>query len=157
MSDQKQPAPEKPLAAARRRLDGTERAERKGVAIGLAAAGLPQTKIANALGLSKQQLSATLAPDQETIQQIRDRLKSVKIRHLERITGRLYPRIERDADKGDAKDIDALMRAAHAAEKIEAQISGEGQQVTVRGVQSEAPNIDLKLLIQNILGNEPPR
>ncbi len=156
-----EPAPEKPLAAARRRFDRAERAKKSGltdlathpdVMIGMSAAGMTNTKIAQALGVSQNAVADAISPAEETIQGIRDRLKMKKIRAMERVEARLWPRLERDADQADAKDVDALARAAHAMEKIQQQISGEGQNVNVRQV-SETPQADLKILIQNILGD----
>ena len=159
-TDQPLPA-EKPLAAANRRMRRSEKAKKLGltdlathpdIMVGMSAAGMSDTKIARALGVSPTVVADSLAPAEETIQGIRDRMKFRKIQAMERVEARLWPRLERDMDKGDAKDIDALSRAAHAMEKIQQQVSGEGQQISVRQ-QSETPNIDLKLLIQNILGD----
>lgn len=154
------PVPEKPLADARRRMDRAKYARKHkipildahpDIMIGMAAAGLPAAKITRALGVPTDIVENAIERANGTIQEIRDRLKITKIRAMERVESRLWPRFEREADKADAKDIDALARAAMNLEKIQAQVSGEGQQVTVKGL-SDAPQVDLKILIQNLLG-----
>ena len=153
------PKPEKPLADARRRLDRAEYAKKHNlpvldthpdIVIGMAAAGLPQTRITQALGVPPDVVRGAIESAAGTIAEIRDRLKTSKIKAMERVESRLWPRFEREADKADAKDIDALSRAALNLEKIQAQVSGEGQQVTVKGL-SEAPNVDLKIMIAALL------
>jgi hypothetical protein len=150
---------EKPLAAASKRLRMASEAKRKklpdqashpDVAIGLAATGLSAPKIAAALGQSVDIVKAQLTDGRETILAIRDALKLDKMVAMKRVEARMWPRIERDIETADAKDVDALARAAMNLEKMQAQVSGEGAQVTVKNV-SDAPNVDLKILIQQLI------
>jgi hypothetical protein len=150
---------EKPLAAASKRLRMASEAKRKklpdqashpDVAIGLAATGLSAPKIAAALGQSVDIVKAQLTDGRETILAIRDALKLDKMVAMKRVEARMWPRIERDIETANAKDVDALARAAMNLEKMQAQVSGEGAQVTVKNV-SDAPNVDLKILIQQLI------
>ena len=149
-----------PLTAARKRLDKAQFIAEKPDNItrtqefvaGMSAAGISNINIARAVGLpGETAVSSRVLPIEETVLAVRERLKAHKIRAMERIESRLYPRIEREADSASAKDLDAMTRAAMNLEKIQQTASGEGQQLTVK---NETPNVDLKILIANLL-NEP--
>jgi hypothetical protein len=155
---------EKPLAAASKRMRLSAERKRLGlpdvathpdVVVGLAAAGIPGTKIASAIGLDATTVQKQIRDARETILAIRDKLKLDKMVAMERVEARLWPRLERDVETADGKEVDALARAAMNLEKMQAQVSGEGQQVTVKSV-SDTPALDLKILIQQLI-NEPGR
>jgi hypothetical protein len=149
-----------PLTSARKRFDKAKFIAAKPDNItrtqefvaGMSAAGISNINIARAVGLpGETAVSSRVLPIEETVLAVRERLKAHKIRAMERIESRLYPRIEREADTASAKDLDAMTRAAMNLEKIQQTASGEGTQVTVN---QSAPNVDLKVLIANLL-NEP--
>lgn len=147
--------PTKPLAAASARLKEKTKVPSKvrpDLAIGLKGAGVPQTKIAEIMGVSSQRLSHVLdnTPDaREEIASIREKLKLMKIARAHQVEGKMWARLEREVDSGEAKDVDAMARSLLASEKIQAGVSGEG---AASGAASMAPSaVDLKILIQNLL------
>lgn len=149
-----------PLSAARARLKRAVRLQDKPGEIvktpefiaGLSAAGISNRAIERATGVRRADLDAKTQPYELSIMAVRERLKVHKIQAMERIEQKLYPRLEREMDQGDAKDIDALARSAMNLEKIQSQVSGEGQKVTVEN--RGEPTVDLKVLIQNLI-NDP--
>lgn len=156
---------DRPLASASRRLTKKEKGElfSPDVALGLRAAGVKSTHIAGAMGVSRREVThqIALAGGQEQIQAIREKLKLSKMEKLNKIEGKLYDRIEvavgaRDGEgkwKGaGAKSIDALFRAAHASEKIQQAVTGETQKVEVSGSVATDPVVDIKVMINALLG-----
>ena len=122
------------------------------IAVGMKVAGFPNTKIAKALGdVGEHQVTQMLARIPNLYEQVsiyRENLKLRKIKKMYDVNDKLWNRIEEEIPKGAAKDIDALYRAAHASEKMEASIAGEAQKVDI--TQPQAPNLDLKVLIQTL-------
>jgi hypothetical protein len=168
-------APEKPLADARRRLQALEfppkpkkpkpvkipkRMGRPPIinphqVIGMKAAGISQTRIAEALDVYPQGISRALnsIPDsREQIAKLRESLKLTKMGHAHRIGDKMWQRLEVEVDSGGAKDVDALARSLLAIEKIEAGVSGEGA-----ASGAPAPNtVDLQLMINTLLESPSP-
>lgn len=111
-------------------------------------AGYTNKKIAQAIGdVSPQQVTDALQRIPNLYEQLsvyRENLKLRKIKWLFDAEQKLWGRIDEEIPTGTAKDIDALMRAAHAAEKIGASVAGEAQRVDVK--TDQAPNVDLKAL-----------
>ena len=92
-------------------MDAAERAKKQGlpfldihpdIVVGMAAAGLSQTKITRALGVPTDVVRRAVERADDTIATIRERLKTSKIRAMERVESRLWPRLEREADYADA-------------------------------------------------------
>ena len=54
----------------------------------------------------------------------------------------------------DSKSFDNTMRGIAAMEKVSASVSGEGQRVEVTGIPPQAPHIELKVLIGQLLGRQ---
>lgn len=123
-----------------------------GIVIGMKAAGVPQTKIAEALNVSALHIGHVLdrTPDsREKIAEIREKLKVLKIEKANRVEGRMWERAEKEVEKGEAKDVDAMFRALLASEKIQAAVAGEG---AASGAQGPPPApMDLKVLIQQLI------
>lgn len=86
----------------------------------------------------------------EAILEMREKLKYFKIGRALAIEPKLYERIEKEIHKGDAKDVDALFRAAHAAEKIQQAVAGEGGRMDITHTNA-SPVSDLKVLIANLI------
>ena len=150
------PAPEDPpLAAANRRRRqalGIRKVNAE-VAIGMRAAGVPVSKIAAAMDVTESDVYAAVEaiPNSKALLAgYRDRLRVLKLHRAHRLEGRLWGRLEQEVDGGTAKDVDAIARALHASEKIQASAAGDAHRVEVSG--SGQPVADLKILIQNILG-----
>jgi len=123
------------------------------VAIGMKVAGFPDSKIAKAFGneIAEHQIYHTLQRIPNLYEQITVYRENLKLRKMKRMfdaNDKLWNRIDSEIPKGTAKDIDALFRAAHAAEKMEASVAGEAQKVDIQ--QPAAPNVDLKVLIQTL-------
>jgi len=163
-----------PLAAARKRLYANAAAKRApkpdplpkipkprgrkrkdlspDLVIGMTAAGVPQTRMAEALGVSRDTIKHTLSsqPDsRERIALLREKLKGLKMERAHQVEGKLWSRLEKEVDSGDARDIDATARALLASEKIQAAASGEAH---ASGPSVPPPtNVDLKVLIQALL------
>ena len=144
----------KPLAAAARRRDIAigKRKVNADVAIGMRAAGVPVARIAEVMESSPQEIFSEIAAipgGKAILASYRDRLRLTKLHRAHRVEGRLWSRFETEVDQGTAKDVDAIARALHASEKIQASAAGDTQKVEVTG--SGQPAVDLKILIQNIL------
>ena len=121
------------------------------VALGMKAAGLSNKKIAQALELSPMTVPQVLKRIPDVTEQLnvyRDNLRLRKMKSIYDADERLWNRINRDVETADAKDVDALFRAAHASEKMSASLAGEAQKVDVK--TDAAPNVDLKVLIQTL-------
>ena len=152
--------PDKPLAAAQRRIRAAQveklRKHRPdpSLVLGMVSAGIPRAKVAEALEVPAYTITRTLdeIPDaDELIAKYRQALKTLKIQRAHKVEGRLWSRIEKEVEGGDAKDVDALFRAAHASEKIQSAVAGEGQRVEVT---DSSPRINLAVLIKQVLGDE---
>ena len=121
--------------------------------IGMKAAGVPQTRIAEVMGVGTDTVTHALdrVPDSRTlIAEYRDKLKTLKIQKAHRVEGKLWARLESEVDGGEGKDVDAIMRAIHASEKVQASVAGEGQKVEVSGISAN-PVVDVKVLIAQLL------
>lgn len=137
---------------------------RPDVVIGMAAAGVPQQAIGAAFGASQPavaQMLDRIPGGREEIKQLREALKLMKIRALHRTTPYLLARLAHEigtpdpADPakwigGEAKDVDAVMRAVQAGERTEGLASGEAQRVEV-DLPPVPPQQEVKLLIQQFL------
>lgn len=150
--------PTSPLAEASKRLRGPSKKAQVPVdaVIALQAAGFSQNKIAKAFHVSDTTIENTLNRDpdaREKISTLREALKVQKLVDARRISPRLWARLDREIDEGDAKDIDALSRAVGAMEKVEASAAGEGQKVTVQGGVTNT-NVELKALLLSLAGND---
>lgn len=165
----------KPLGDARKRLQDAQRTRvrqsqgkkvmRPDVVIGLSGAGVPQGAIAAAFGVAQPNVAQMIknAPNgREEIKELREALKLMKIRSLHRVTPLLMARLAHevgtpdanDPEKwngGEAKNVDAIMRAVHASERTEGLAAGESQKVEVSGQIAAPPEERVKLLIQQIL------
>lgn len=122
--------------------------------IGMKAAGVPQNRMAEALGCTPNTITATLnrEPDsRERIADLRDKLKGIKMVKAHQLEGKMWDRLEKEVDTGDAKDVDAMARALLASEKIQAAASGEAH---ASGAVPPPSNQDLAGLIQ-VLINAP--
>ena len=136
----------KPRGGLNRKLDDTKR----GMALGMAAVGVPQNKIAQALDVSKRVVE-TLAqkPDNNAlIYDIRDKLKLTKMQKALYLEEKLWNLADDLIEAKDAKGVDGVMRAIHASEKIQAGVSGEVQKVEHSGL---AQSVDLAGLIQVLI------
>jgi len=128
------------------------------VAVGLAAAGIDKADIATVFDVRPDQVSRAISNTpgaRETIKEIRDKLKLLKIHRINRLTPGLFNTTEDSIRAGDGKEIDAKVRAIAALEKVEVSISGEAQRVDVTQTNLN-PTVDLKVLIANLL-DEPSR
>lgn len=153
--------PIKPLAAAQARFDAAKREKKRratrpdpNLVLGMVSAGIPRLKVADVLEVSPNAITRTLQeiPDsEEIITKYRRALKTLKIQKAHAVEGRLWARIEKEIPTGNAKDVDALFRAAAASEKIQASVAGEGQKVEVTGAE---PQVNLAVLIKQVLGEE---
>lgn len=151
---------EKPLAQAARRLrqprggrnrklDDVER----GMALGMAAVGVPQAKIASALEVKKDVISdlAEKPDNNAEIYRIREKLKLTKMTKALQLEEKLWNLVDRKVDEGDAKAVDGAMRAVHASEKIQQAVAGESQKIEHSGTPQ---NVDLAGLIQVLIQNK---
>ena len=154
------PDPTKPLQEARIRLEqAAVRKRRKprpsaDLIIGMAAAGIPKSRAARAVGVTAMVMNDILAEDpqsNEKIRRYREALKLQKITYAHKIEGKMWDFADRMIEKEDPKGLDATLRALHASEKVQASVAGEGQKVEVTG---GVPQVDLKVLIANILGEQ---
>ena len=167
--------PLKPLAAARKRFYAQAHAARNpppppppkipqprgrkhrkvspDVVIGMSAAGVPQNKIAEVLGVTRDGIKHALSesPDsRERIAVLREKLKDLKMQRAHRVEGKLWDRLETEVDQGDAKSVDAIARSLLASEKIQAAASGEAH---ASGSVAPPPVAqDIRVLIQALIG-----
>lgn len=119
-------------------------------AIGMRTAGMPTTKIAQAMEVTPFTVRAALeqVPNlQEQIDTYRQNLRLKTIKTIHDLHGALYKRIEEEIPAGSAKDVDALFRAAHASEKISSAVAGEAVKVEVTG---DAPQVEIKQLLMQL-------
>ena len=119
-------------------------------AIGMRTAGMPTTKIAQAMDVSPATVVQALkaVPNlQEQIDTYRQNLRLKTIKTIHDLHGALYKRIEEEIPAGSAKDVDALFRAAHASEKISSAVAGEAVKVEVTG---DAPQVEIKQLLMQL-------
>lgn len=119
--------------------------------VGMTAAGVPQTRMAQALGVSQQVIKHTLSLDPDSrdrIALLREKLKDLKMQRAHQIEGKLWDRLETEVDGGDAKSVDAIARSLLASEKIQAAASGEAH--ASGATAPSVTNLDLKALI-NVL------
>lgn len=150
--------PVRPLAAASQRLRKPRKDMKvppEGI-IALQALGVNKSRIAAAYGVSHTAVDLALGRDPEAkdkIAALREGLRVQKLKDAHRISPRLWARLDREIDTGDAKDVDALARAVGALEKVEASASGEGQKVTVQGGVTNT-NVELKALLVSLAGND---
>lgn len=121
--------------------------------VGLNAAGVTQTRIAKALGVSHTAVEGALdrlEGSREQIKSLRETLRLDTLKRAHKSHDAIWNRLDRELVKGSAKDVDAMARAAGAVEKIAASASGEGLKVEHTGLPP-ASNTDLKVLIQQFL------
>ena len=149
------PAP-LPLAAAarRRQLAVGKRKINADVAIGMRAAGIPANRVAEVMEASREEVFAAVKAipgGRELITTYRERLKVMKLHRAHRLEGRMWSRLEKELDEGTAKDVDAMARALHAAERIQASAAGDSQRVEVGGIPGAPPLAELQVLIQNLI------
>lgn len=130
--------------------------------VGLAAAGVSQSKIAQVLHVNRSNVEKALdrAPgSRERIAQLREELKGIKIARAHAVEGRLWDRLDKEVGEkgadgkwtmaGAAKDVDAITRALLASEKIQAAAAGEAH---ASGAGAEPPSpLDLTVLVQALL------
>ena len=124
-----------------------------GVAIGMRAAGIPNSRIASVFGTGVDAVKNAIArvPNaQGLILEYREALKVLKIQKAHALENKLWNRAELEIDEGEAKGVDAIFRALHASEKIQASASGEGTRVDLHQT-SENPVADVKILIAQLL------
>jgi hypothetical protein len=159
---------EKPLAAARSRLEAARppkiiykqkivrvKAKPRGkvnphLVAGLNAAGVTQTRIANALGVTPDAITKSLdrlEGGRDLVKTLRESLKLDTLKRVNKAHDTLWNRFDRELEEGTAKDVDALARAASAIEKVAASAAGEGLKVEHSGLP-QASAVDLKGLIQ---------
>lgn len=133
--------------------------------VGMAAAGLTQSQIGAILGLAQPVVHHKLneVPNaREEIRELREQLKLLKIRGLHRATPYLMARLAHeigtpdpeDPDKwkgGQAKDVDAMMRAVQGAERTEGLASGEAHRVEVQGEVQVPVQETLAVLIKSVI------
>jgi hypothetical protein len=139
----------KPRGGKNRKLDDKQR----GIAIGMAAVGVPQNKIAQALEV-KTRVIETLAQNpnnNELIYDIRARLKLKKMQKALKLEEKLWDLVEAKIDAGDAKAVDGAMRAVHASEKIQQGVAGESQKIEHLGSPQA---VDLAGLIQVLIQSD---
>ncbi len=152
-------APVKPLAEASKRLRGPDRRggqrrhldpKQQGIALGMAAVGVPQNKIAQALAVPTKTVSdlAIRGDNKDVITEIRDKLKLTKMQKALFLEERLWNLAEKKIDAEDAKAVDGVLRAIHASEKIQQAVAGESIKIEQRGL---APAVDLAGLIQVLI------
>lgn len=122
----------------------------RGVLEGMAAAGMTPGAIAEVSGVSVGSVARSLSrPDaKERIQAYRERLKHLKMRRMRTLEPLMWDRAEKEVAEGDAKSVDAMMRALAAAEKIQQAAAGEGTKVEHTGL---VPAVEINTLIQQLL------
>ena len=128
------------------------------VAVGLAAAGVDKADIATVFDVKTDAVTRAISNTpgaKDTIKEIRDKLKLLKISRINRLTPSLFDTTEDSIKAGDGKEIDAKVRAIAALEKVEVSLSGEAQRVDVTQINSQ-PTVDLKVLIANLLDDPKP-
>jgi hypothetical protein len=122
------------------------------VAFGMHVAGMKEDKIAQALGVNNpeevHQALQRVPNVHEQMAIYRENLKVKKVSWIWDTEELLWTRIKRELPQGEAKDIDALYRAAASSEKIQAGLAGEGLQIEMKAPPQ--PNVDLKVLIQTL-------
>ena len=130
--------------------------------VGMAAAGVSKTKIAQALHVTPTTVAAVLTAvpgSRERIAQLREELKATKLTRAHAVEGKLWDRLEHEVGAkgengtwvggGDAKDVDGIARALLASEKIQAAAAGEAH---ASGSSPEpASAMDLTVLVQALL------
>lgn len=161
----------KPLAGASVRLKGESARMREarieqGVVVGMLAAGVSPGQIAGAIGRSAQATEHRLEAVNgwSRARALRERLKTAKLRRSYAIDRKLYQKLDTavtevgpEAGKGwSSRDVDALARAAHALEKVQASAAGELQEVEVRGEVRTVSHSEVKVLIAALLNEAPP-
>lgn len=169
--------PVQPLAAAatRTRVAGRHRpgrvrgaavtAQEKGIMMGMRAAGVPSAVVGAALERWSGTVQEVVARDPEAadqVQALRAKLKALKIARAHALEPKLWARAEKEigeidpetkqwvvgAEGGAAKDVDAIFRALLASEKVQAAAAGEGNASGAPLPGSQAPAVDLRVLIQ---------
>lgn len=123
--------------------------------IGMKAAGISQTKIAQALKVAPSTVVDTLARtphSYEKVAELREALKGIKMERAHKLEAKLWTRLEAEVDSGDAKSVDAVARALLASEKIQAAASGEAH--ASGSAPSPPTNHDLQGLIQILIQNQ---
>ena len=123
--------------------------------VGLNAAGVTQTRIAKALGVSSKTIETSLdrlEGSREQIKTLRETLRLDTLKRANKAHDALWNRFDREIVKGTAKDVDAMARAAGAVEKIAASASGETLKVEHSGL-APATQIDLKALITQFISD----
>jgi hypothetical protein len=120
------------------------------VALGMHVAGMKEEKIAQALDANNpeevHQALQRVPNVHEQMAIYRENLKVKKVSWIWDTEELLWTRIKRELPSGEAKDIDALYRAAGASEKIQSGLAGEALQIDMTAPPQ--PNVELKVLIQ---------
>jgi hypothetical protein len=104
-------------------------------AMALVGAGYTKKSIAEFLGISTDAILAWQKDEEynHVVTTVRQAMKKNTIERAEKLNPKLLDRLEKTIDKGDAKDVDALARAAVALEKVAASASGENKQTATGG------------------------
>lgn len=125
----------------------------------LAAQGKTQQEIAATLnvGISVIQHDMVKAKSREELKALRDQFRTFVMERTQAglIQGTLGV-VQQAIGDGDAKSLELATRAAVNLDKLTASASGETTKVEVTGLPP-VTNIDLKLLIQNMLGRDEPK